>query len=460
MCCSLRSRSFFTRVSGYQFVKKMNLNVNVENLAPCKKLLRIEVDVADVDSTFAEVTSQFCKQAQLPGFRAGKAPKAVVVKNYGDRIREEVKKKLTQDAYQKAMDQEKLKPAVYPDIEEIEFGTGKAYQFAATVETQPDFVVPEYKGINVERETKVIGEEDVAKALETLREQRVDYNDVERDLQRGDIGVVNYTGTVDGKPITDIAPTARGITEQKNFWVRAESDQFIPGFADQLIGMKVGENRTVDVTYPEDFVNSELVGKEGKYEVELVQVKERILPEVNDEFAKSFGAESLEKLQEGIKTDLENDFKHKQTRSERDQLVKHLMDAVKFDLPETVVAQETRSVVYDLVAQNQQRGVNRDVIEEQKDEIFTAANANAKDKVKAMYIMSAIAEKEGIKVEQQEIAARVGMMAQQYQMPPEKLAKQLQERNGFGEINEQILIGKVLDFLQLNAEVAEVPASA
>jgi len=242
--------------------------------------------------------------------------------------------------------------------------------------------------------------------------------------------------------------------------VRAESDQFIPGFADQLIGMKTGENRSVDVTYPEDFVNSELVGKEGKYEVELVQVKERILPEVNEEFAKSFGAESLEKLQEGIKTDLENDFKHKQTRAERDQLVKHLMDAVKFDLPEAVVAQETRSVVYDLVAQNQQRGVNRDVIEQQKDEIFTAANANAKEKVKAMYIMSAIAEKEGIKVEQQEIATRVGMMAQQYQMPPEKLAKQLQERNGFGEINEQILIGKVLDFLQLNAEVSEVPAKA
>ena len=123
-----------------------------------------------------------------------------------------------------------------------------------------------------------------------------------------------------------------------------------------------------------------------------MQVKERILPEVNDEFAKSFGAESLEKLQEGIKTDLENDFKHKQARSERDQLVKQLMDGVTFDLPETVVASETRSVVYDLVAQNQQRGVNRDVIEQQKDEIFSAANANAKEK-EGDDIMSAIAEK-------------------------------------------------------------------
>ncbi|MGB0579515.1 MAG: trigger factor [Limisphaerales bacterium] len=379
-------------------------------------------------------------------------------KNFGDRIKSEVKRKLTSEAYEAAMKQENLKPAVQPDIEEIEFGSDCAFQFAATVETQPEFELPEYKGLKIERETKVIGDADVDKALDTLREQRVDYKDVERDLQRGDIGVVNYTGTIDGNPITDLAPTARGITEQKNFWVRAESDQFIPGFADQLIGHKAGDKLEVEVTYPEDFVNSELVGKTGKYDTELVQVKERILPEVDEEFAKSFGAESLENLKEGIKVDLENDHKHKANGAERNQLVKQLMDAVKFDLPETVVSEETKSTVYDIVAQNQQRGIDRDTIEKQKDEIFSAANANARDKVKAMYIFSAIAEKEDIKVEQQEVAQRVGMMAQQYKMPPEKLIKQLQERNGFGEIHEQIIIGKVLDFLQLQAEVTEIPA--
>lgn len=435
----------------------MNLNVTVENLSPCKKLLRIEVGVEDVDATFKTITSQFCKQASLPGFRPGKAPRAIVQKNYGDRIKEEVKKKLTQEAYEKVLADEKLKPAIYPDIEEIQFGSGQAYQFAATIETQPDFELPNYKGLKVERDTSIIGDEDVDKAIETLREQRVDYTDMDRELQRGDIAVVNYTGTIDGKPITDLAPTARGITEQKNFWVRAESDQFIPGFADQLIGAKAGENRSVEVTYPEDFVNPELVGKDAKYEVELVQVKERVLPEVDDEFAKSFGAESLEKLKEGIKTDLESDHKFKQGRAERDQIVKQLMDGVKFDLPESIVASETRNVVYNLVAENQRRGINRDAIEQQKDEIFSAANANAKDKLKGMYIMTAIAEKEDIKVDQKEVVQRVAIMAEQYQMPPEKFAKQLKERNGFGEIHEQILIGKVLDFLQLNAEVSDIP---
>lgn len=436
----------------------MNLNISVENLAPCKKLLRIEVGAEDVGAAFDDVTRQFCKLANLPGFRPGKAPRAVVVKNFGDRIKDEVKKKLTQDAYQKAMDQEKLQAAVYPDIEEIQFAQDSAYQFAATVEIQPEFELPEYKGLKAERENRVIGDEDVDRAFETLREQRVDYKDVERTLQRGDIAVVNYSGTVDGKPITDIAPTARGIAGQKNFWIRAESDQFIPGFADQLIDAAAGDKRTVEVTFPEDFVAAALVGMKGVYEVEVVQVKERVLPELDDEFAKSFGAESLEKLREGIRNDLENDLKHRQNRSVRDQLVNKLMEQVQIDLPESVVAHETRSVVYDLVAENQRRGVSKDVIEKQKDEIFTAANANAKDKVKAMYIMGKIAEKEGIKVEQQEIVARVGFMAQQYQMPAEKLAKQLRDRNGFQEIHEQIMVSKVIDFLQLNAEIAEVPA--
>ena len=251
----------------------MNLNVSVENLAPCKKLLRIEVGAEDVLSSFEDVTRQFCKMANLPGFRPGKAPRAVVEKNYGDRIRDEVKKKLTQDAYEKAMTQEKLRAAVYPDIEEIQFSKELAYQFAATVEVQPEFELPDYKGLKVERESRVIGDEDVDKALNTLLEQRVDYTDVDRPLQRGDIAVVNYQGTVDGKPITELAPTARGITEQKNFWVRAESDQFIPGFADQLIDAKAGDKRTVEVTFPEDFVTPALVGLKGSYEVELVQVK-------------------------------------------------------------------------------------------------------------------------------------------------------------------------------------------
>ncbi len=436
------------------------VNVTVENLGPCKKLLRVELEVAAVDAAFETVTKEFQRLAQLPGFRPGKAPRDMVVKSFATRIEEEVKRKLIPDAYQKALEQEKIRAAVYPDIEEIQFGRGQALQFAATVETQPEFELPDYKGLSVKRETVVITDADVDKALGVLREQRTEYKDVTRPLAAGDIAVVNYTGTCDGKPITDTAPTARGLTEQKAFWIRCEPGQFIPGFTEQLLGMNATEKRTVTVDFPPDFVAPQLVGKQGVYEVELAQVKERILPEITEEFAKGFGAESLEKLRAGIRTDLEADRNTKANRSVRDQLIQVLLGKTNFDLPESIVLQETRNVVYNIVQENQQRGISKDAIEQQKDAIFANANASAKDRIKALFILNRIAEKEGIKAEQQEILERVQGMAQQYQISVQKLIKQLEERNGFAEINEQIIVGKVLDFLQLQATVEEVPATA
>ena len=179
------------------------MNVTVETLGPCKKLLRVELDLAAVDAAFASVTKEYQRHAQLPGFRPGKAPRDMVIKSFGARIDEEVKRKLISEAYPKALEQEKIRAAAQPDIEEIQFGRSQTLQFAATVETQPEFELPEYKGLPVKRETVVITDADVDKALNVLREQRTDYKDVARPVAAGDIAVVNYTGTCDGKPITD-----------------------------------------------------------------------------------------------------------------------------------------------------------------------------------------------------------------------------------------------------------------
>jgi trigger factor len=436
------------------------VNVTVENLAPCKKLLRVEVDVQTVNATFDIVTKDFQRHASLPGFRAGKAPRTMVENAYGARIEQEVKSKLIGENYRQAVNDQKLRVIVQPDIEEIQFGRNQALQFAATVETEPEFEMPDYKGLPAKRENRVVTEEDIQRAVDVLREQRADYKDVARPVQTGDFVVVNYQGTSEGKPLTEIAPTARGLTEQKNYWLRIEKDSFIPGFTEQLVGAAGGEKRTVNVDFPADFVAQPLSGKKGEYAVEVLQVKERVMPELNEEFAKSFGAESLDKLREGVKTDLQNELNFKQSRGVRDQLIRGLLDKVKCDLPETVVNNETRNVVYSIVQENQQRGISKETIEQQKDQIFSVANNSAKDRVKAMFILARIAEKENIKVEQPEVAQRVMAMAQQYQMTVQKLVKQLEERNGFGEIHEQILTAKVLDFLQLHAKIEEVPASA
>jgi trigger factor len=294
----------------------------------------------------------------------------------------------------------------------------------------------------------------VERALEMLRGQHAKFETVARPLAGGDIAVVNYTGACDGKPIAELAPTAKGLTEQKNFWVETNDGSFIPGFAAQLIGAQAGEKRTVNVDFPADFVTPQLQGRKGVYEVELVEVKEKVLPALDDELAKKFGAENFEKLRTGVRTDLENELKYSQTKAVRAQIVRALLGRVNFDLPETAVAAETRNVVYDIVRQNTQRGVGRDLIEKQKDEIYSAASVNAKERVKLAFLVGRIAEQEKITVTQEEAVKRAQQLAMMYQMPIDQFLKDLKKRNGVNELYDQVLHEKVLDLLEKNAVIS------
>ena len=436
------------------------MNVTVENLAPCKKLVRVEVETEKVDEAFDQVTKDFQRQASLPGFRPGKAPRDMVLRKFSKDIEGEVKSKLLSDCYKKAVEDQKLDVLGQPDIEEIQFSRGQPFQFAATIETAPEFELPEYKGIPIKREARSVTDEDVERALEALRQPRTTFTTVDRPAQTGDIVVVNYTGTCEGKPITEIAPTAKGLTERKAFWVEMGAKAFIPGFDEQLLGARAGEKRTVNVDFPADFVTSQLAGKKGVYETEVVEVKEKTLPAVDDAFAKEYGAENLEKLRAGVRRDLENELSYKLNRDVRNQLVRSLLNRVNFELPESAVASETRNVVYDLVQENAKRGVSRETIERQKEQIYSAATQGAKERVKVAFLMQKIAEKEDIKVSQDEIAMRINHLAGLYQIPAEKFLKDLQKRNGLIEIYDQIMNEKVLDLLQQNAKVEEVPPAA
>src|SRR5215471_9468889 len=181
--------------------------------------MRVEIEVQKVNETFDSVTKEFQKEANLPGFRPGKAPREMVLRKYTKDIEEEAKRKLISEAYKKAVDDQNLDVLGYPDIEEIQFGRGKPLQFAATIETAPEFELPEYKGIPVKREARAVTDEDMTRALEVLRQPQTTFQTVSRPAGNGDIVVVNYTGTCEGKPIIDIAPGAKGLMEQKNFWM-------------------------------------------------------------------------------------------------------------------------------------------------------------------------------------------------------------------------------------------------
>mgnify|MGYP001497097983 FL=1 len=432
------------------------MEVTITDLSPCKKQLRIEIDAETVNAKFDSVAKDFRRHAHLPGFRPGKAPLANVMRSYGDKIGEEAKRTLMSDSYSKALKENGLRPVIMPEVEELQFGHGKPFQYLATLEVTPAFELPEYNGLEVDKERRTVTGADIDKALDTLREQRVSYTDVDRPAGEEDFIVVNFTGTIDGKPITDLVKVARGLTEQKNYWLHKKQNPLIPGIVEELIGAGKGDKKTVTVTIPDEFIYEELVGKEAGYEIEIVQVKEKSLPELDGEFAKGFGAESMDKLREGVENDLKNELEYSQKKSIRNQCVDKLLDTVTCDLPETIVNETTRVAVHNIVQQNHQRGVGKEVIEENKDRIYANAKADAEVRVRANYILSRIAEKEGIKVTDQELSRQVAAIAAQQKVKPQKLAQQLKDNGGIYQVQEEILNAKVIDLLEEKAKVTEV----
>lgn len=421
-------------------------------------MLRIEVPIDKVNEAYETVTKDFQRKVALPGFRAGKAPIDLVSKRFARDIYEEVKSKLTNEGYQQALRDQKITVAGRAELEEVSFKRDEPFQFIANIETAPEFDLPEYKGVPAKRQIAKVTEADLNKAMMILRERQTKFDTVARELKEGDVAVVNYKGTVDGNPITDLAPVARGLTEQKNFWVNMDKGSFIPGFADQLIGAKAGDKRTVNVDFPADFVTPQLQGKKGTYEVEVVEVKQKILPELNDAFAQSYGADTVDQLKEGVRADLENELKNNQENAVREQIVQSLLDKIQTDLPETPVQEETRQILFNLVNENQRRGVPKEALEAKKEEIYASASAAAKERVKANFMFAKIAQKEGLKAEQADVIPRIQQLAMQNNTTADQIVKEYKKNNRVNELFEQALNYKVVEFLVKNAKVEEVPA--
>ncbi|MBM3848332.1 MAG: trigger factor [Verrucomicrobia bacterium] len=435
------------------------MNATLQDLGPCKKQLRIEVAADRVNAAIDAATKYFVRNASLPGFRPGKAPREMILKRFEPDITTEAKRKLWTDAYQEAVKQHKLEPITDPEVEEVQFAQGQEATAIFTLETVPVFELPEYRSLPATRASEKVDDTHVEKALESLRQQKADYLTANRPAQNSDVVVINYQGHCDGKPIQEIAPVARGLNAASNFWVRIAENSFIPGFTEQLVGASAGDKRTVTVDFAADFVTPQLQGRKGSFDVEIVEVKEQKLPELDDAFAKLWKAETLHQLREGVRSDLQNEANGREQRNVRAQVVKALMDRVDFAMPEAAVAAETRNVVYNIVAENKQRGVAQELIDQQKDDIMKAAAQTAKERVKASFLFSKIAVKEGIKVSNEELSNRIMLLAQRYKTPPDKFVKELQEKNAVQEIVGQLLHEKVVDFLQQHAKIEDAPAS-
>ena len=430
------------------------MSVTIEIAGPCRKKLRIEVSAERVAGSRAEILREFRRVAELPGFRPGKAPEPMVEKRYAKEIDDEVRKKLIPDSYRETVGEHKLRVVGLPQIEKVEWQPGQPMIYTALVDVAPELTLPEYKGIAVKRKETPITDEDVTKMVDALREQQADFVAVEgRGVKTGDFAVINYTGIADGKPIAELVPDNKGLGEHQGFWVLIESDSFLPGFCDQLLGATAGEKRQVLINFPADFPQKQLTGRKATYFVDVTAIKEKKLPELNDEFAKKAGAESVDKLKEQVRKGIAHEREVELQSDLRNQLVEQLLKQTQFDLPDSLIAAETRSIVYDMVRENTMRGVSREELEQRKNDIFGFASQSAKDRLRASFVLDAIADKENITVEEDELEERIAQIAQRNRSTPERIKAQLVEHEEMGQIEDQVRVAKTLDFLMANAKV-------
>ena len=429
------------------------MNITVEDVAPCKKRLKIEVPANRVKQAYDRVADDFQREAKIPGFRPGHAPRTVVVKKFHKAIEDEAQRTLVPEAYQEAITEKKLRVVSQPAIEDLKYQSGLSLSFSTVVELVPDFKLPEYKGLVIKKADTEVTDEDVDKALNSIAEQRATFEDApDRALAMDDFAVISYTGKLDGKPMSEVVPEAKNLAHNPNFWLWMKPEAFIPKFAEQCVGLKKGESRSIEVEFPAEFPQAPLAGKKAQYDVELKEIKIKKSPVIDDAFAQELAKMDLAELKKRVRENMEQEKKNRSISEQRTEIIQKLINSVEFELPPTAVDEETHATVYDIVSENQSRGVSAELLEEKKDEIFTNAAKAAKESVKFKFIAAQIADNEKMEVTNDQIGQHLSFMAQREGITMDKMVDRVRKNNAFGMIRQQLLRQLVLDFLLKEAK--------
>jgi trigger factor len=435
------------------------MKVEVEKQPPGMATLRIELPPEDVRKEWDAIASNYSRYARIPGYRAGKAPRQVIEKKFRKEIQEELTKALVSKSYHEAIAEKQLRVVTLTDLGDVEFGEDRSMRFRATVVTAPEFELPEYRNIPVQLPGTEVNQADIDTAIERLRDQVADFVDVaDRELAMGDFAVIDFTGAIDGVPISDIVPEAsKNLHGGKKFWLHLAPENFLPKFCEQIVGMKPGDTRSVQVTFPAEFPVTELAEKKADYAVTLNEIKEKVLPAVDDAFAaKIMPDKTLADLRHTIEHNLEHEKEHELERVKEQQIVKYLHEHISFDLPPSLLKNETRRALNELVHRNRERGVPDELLKGKEKELIEGAGSLAAHRLKTNFILHRIAEAEKIEVNRDEVDERIREQAAHYNVSVEKMKKEFEEKDRINGLAEEILLGKTLDFLKSNVSVETI----
>ena len=434
------------------------MNIVVEKQPKCTATLRVEIPSDKVSGKREQIVRGYASQARLPGFRPGKAPRAIVEKRFEREITEELNGALINEAYDEALKQEQLKVLDFGVPENLTTNADGSVTFQSKLTLAPEVTLPEYKGIKVTVPPVALPDEDLDTQLQALRERFADFKDIEgRATQEGDFAVIDYTSTVDGQPTDEfIGKQAGYLSGREGFWVKVDEKAFLPGFPLQLVGLNVGDSKEIKVTLPEDFPVAAVQNKELVFQVTVKELKEAVLPELDDELAAKLApGKTMDDIKAIIRENMEGERARKISDIKVNQIVSYFNEQVDFELPDELVSQETQSQADAMVSQGIKSGMTEEEITTQQAEIFASAGSQAVSNLRTNFILQEIARAENLQVTDQELVNHLVTIANQRKVAPKKFIKDLQRSGRIPNVRSSMVIGKAIDFLVEHATVEE-----
>ncbi|MBX9669350.1 MAG: trigger factor [Candidatus Obscuribacterales bacterium] len=410
-----------------------------------KNIVKVGVELeAEKASRAYEVTCrELSQQVEIPGFRKGKAPRNIIEKRFGrEIIKKEALERLIPELLQQVIVDKNLDIITNPEIEECKFELGEPLTLLAKFEVRPEVVLGNYVGLKVDVPEVRLDAGAIDRALEHLAEQKAELSPIEgREVQMGDHVLLDFECFVNGEAVE--GGKGEGLT------LEMKEGQFLPNFCEQLIGKKPGEKSELEVTFPEEYRNKALAGKPATFKVDLKELRQRVIPEVNDELAKSYDQESLEALKSAIQERLDDDAQMQNRARAQKVVVDAVVNNSQVDIPDTMITRE-----HELLMQQMRHEVERhgeSWTEFQKQDSFAKIDENKKEEAKQRVlhslVLGAVVRQENLSVTEEEVAPYLAQIAVQNNIPPDRYREMAQDEYLMRQITEEVLTGKVVDFL-------------
>ena len=414
------------------------MNVTVERVEN-EATLKITAPAAEVNAGYKKAVQKIADQANIPGFRKGKAPRAIVEMHYGkEAVKQEAFEIVANKAYSEALDQEKLIPVSDPKVEESTFEEGKDMELTIKVTLKPEPELGEYKGLHVEKKEVEVTDEQVDAQIKDMmgRDAKMVVAEEGAVIEKGDFAIIDFAGTVDGEPFSG--------GEGKGYPLEVGSNSFIPGFEDQLVGLSKGDSTDVEVTFPEDYFVKDLAGKEAVFKVNIQDVKRKELPELNDEYVASktdfktveeLRANYKERMQKAAEANAKAEYEH--------ELIDLAVANAKFSVPEIMIEDKISQMVEEMKMSLESRKMSLDMYMQYTGLDMAKIRENqrpvAEENVKTDLVLDAIAKAEDIQVDMADVDAEIAAISAQHGAAPEEVKKIIKGNGTMGLLLANIL---------------------